>query len=257
MMRPRGKVLFALWLTFCLSACRVLTPAPDPTVSEPPAEADPPPVTGLPNEIHWVRNSAEYRAGLIQAYRFAGEVLAATAVDLEPGTWAVALDADETLIDNSQYQKERALVGQPYDSESWAEWVGRRRAPPLPGAVAFLAQIRELGGKIAIVTNRKQAHCPDTQANFRAFEIPFDVILCKPPGVERKEGRWQQIEKGTASPELPPLDIVMWLGDNIRDFPELGQELRNSPESTFERFGIEFFVLPNPMYGSWRDNAAD
>ncbi|MEM7349986.1 MAG: HAD family acid phosphatase [Acidobacteriota bacterium] len=208
----------------------------------------------MPNDIHWVRNSAEYRASLIQTYRFAGEVLSAMAADLEPGTWAVALDADETVIDNSQYQKERAAIDEGYSSDSWAEWVSRRRAPALPGALEFLAQIRQLGGKITIVTNRKQAHCPDTEANFRAHQIPFDVILCKPPGAERKEARWQQIENGTAAEGLPPLDIVMWLGDNIGDFPEQQQSLRLGPESAYERFGIDFFVLPNPMYGSWEDN---
>ncbi len=241
----------ALLLTTLLAACRAATPPPA-TMAEVPAAA---PAAGaetprLSHSLRWVRSSAEYRASLIQIYRFAGEVLAARAVDLEPGTWAVALDADETVIDNSLYQEERALIGKDYDSESWAAWAARREAPPLPGVLVFLSRVRELGGNIAIVTNRKQPLCADTEANFRAFSIPFDVILCRRDG-GRKESRWRQVEDGTAAQGLPPLDIVMWLGDNIHDFPELDQELREEPEAAFERFGIEYFVLPNPMYGSW------
>lgn len=244
----------ALLLTALLAACRGVTPTPiSPATSPASTPTDAPGISGthaLPHELRWVRDSAEYRAILIQTYRFAGEVLEARAADLEPGGWAVSLDADETIIDNSLYQKERHLIGQDYDSESWAEWVGRREATSLPGAPRFLDRVRELGGKIAIVTNRKQAECPDTEANLNALSIPFDVILCRRDD-GRKEARWQQIQDGTASPNLPPLDIVMWLGDNIQDFPHLEQGLKHQPEAVYGRFGIEFFVLPNPMYGSW------
>ncbi len=75
--------------------------------------------------------------------------------------------------------------------------------------------------------------------------------LCLAVLREKLDGFWRQVEDGTAAQGLPPLDIVMWLGDNIHDFPELDQELRDEPEAAFERFGIEYSVLPNPMYGSW------
>ncbi len=244
--RSSGATLCLLLL---FTACRGATPPPTTQPESPAAGAET--SQPLPKNVRWVRDSAEYRASLIQVYRFAGETLQAIAADLEPGAWAVALDADETVIDNSLYQVERAELGQDYSSESWAEWVARKQAPPLPGALSFLGRVHELGGKIAIVTNRKHAHCPDTEANFHTYSIPFDVILCKQPGEDRKEARWRSIEDGTASKSLPPLDVVMWLGDNIRDFPELDQDLKDKPEAAFERFGIEFFVFPNPMYGSW------
>lgn len=251
-MRPIKTSLLTLALMLSLSACR--TAAPKLTTTPPSPASETTTDTGtqqeLPHEIRWARDSAEHRANLIQIYRFAGEVLEAKAADLEPGTWAVALDADETVIDNSLYQKERALVGKDYDRDSWGKWVARHEAPPLPGALVFLSRVQELGGKIAIVTNRRHAHCPDTEANFRSFSIPFDVILCKKEE-DRKESRWRQVEEGTAASDLPPLEIVMWLGDNIRDFPDLDQHLRDAPEEAFERFGIDFFAFPNSMYGSW------
>jgi predicted secreted acid phosphatase len=43
----------------------------------------------------------------------------------------------------------------------------------------------------------------------------------------------------------------MWLGDNIQDFPMLTQTLRSGPDSAYNKFGVSYFLLPNPMYGSW------
>ena len=49
----------------------------------------------------------------------------------------------------------------------------------------------------------------------------------------------------------------MWLGDNIHDFPGLDQELRFASPEELAEFGDRFFILPNPLYGSWRGNPPD
>ncbi|MFI5257962.1 MAG: HAD family acid phosphatase [Gemmatimonadales bacterium] len=54
---------------------------------------------------------------------------------------------------------------------------------------------------------------------------------------------------------MPPLRVLMWVGDNIQDFPALTQAaMRSAPASAFDEFGERFVVLPNPMYGSWEGN---
>ena len=40
--------------------------------------------------------------------------------------------------------------------------------------------------------------------------------------------------------------------DNIMDFPDTTQSIRAKGESAFTEFGARWFVLPNPMYGSWQ-----
>ena len=213
------------------------------------------PAPSLPDGVHWVRNAAEYRAVVLQTYRLAARQIERLAADCRPGTWAVVADADDTVIGNSQYQKERALRGDQFTAESWAEWVRRRQAPPLPGSVGFLNRVRELGGRIAIVTNRDEPLCADTQANFQAFSIPFDVMLCRAGRADSdKQRRFDQVAQGKASPDLPPLEILMWMGDNIQDFPGLKQDIRKGPEDAFADFGSRFFAFPNPMYGSWTSN---
>ncbi len=63
--------------------------------------------------------------------------------------------------------------------------------------------------------------------------------------VRRKPG-------GAAFEDGKGREPIAFLGDNIQDFPAMKQSLRDEPESAFEPFGKRFFVLPNPMYGSWQ-----
>ncbi len=46
----------------------------------------------------------------------------------------------------------------------------------------------------------------------------------------------------------------MWLGDNIHDFPGMTQAVRSAGAAAFDAFGDRYFILPNPLYGSWVEN---
>jgi acid phosphatase len=243
------RLLLALPLVL-VPACRSAAPVPAAQPPAPPAAATP---FRPPEAVRWTRDSAEHRALFLQVYREAAAQVEREAAGRAPGAWAVVLDADETVLDNSLYQLERAREGRPFDAASWRAWTARREAVPLPGAAAFLSRVRALGGKIAIVTNRTVTECPDTEAVFRAHALPYDVMLCKPDGgPSDKNPRFEAVARGTAG--LPPLDVVAFVGDNVQDFPGQGQALRKEPDEAFAPFGARFFVLPNPMYGSWERN---
>lgn len=218
-----------------------------PVVAEPAART-------LPDDVHWVRNSAEHEAVFHQTFRLAGEELKRRAAAVRPGTWATVMDADEAAIDNSEFERDLALSPDDYDEESWNEWVRRRRATALPGAAEYARLARSLGGRVIIVSNRAEEVCGATRENLAAVGIVADLVLCKPEGESDKNPRFERIAAGTASPDLPPLEILIWVGDNIRDFPRLSQELRFAPDSAYADFGRRFFILPNPMYGSWESN---
>jgi len=238
---------FGLALLVLGVACRTGAPASAPAVPSPP-----PPERTTSTAIRWVRDSAEHRALFIQVYRSATEHVEREAAGRERGTWAVALDADETVIDNSLYQVEREQAGEPFTPGSWHDWTTRREAVPLPGAAAFLARVRELGGRVFIVTNRRVSECPDTEAVFRAYGLVYDAMLCRPDaGPGDKNPRLGSIEEGTTGTGLPPLALVAIIGDNIQDFPGMSQAIRDGADEAFAPFGARFFVLPNPMYGSW------
>ncbi len=242
--------LAVLLLTFTLGGCRTTAPAP---AAAPPTAAAVEAAGEITPDVVWADRSAEYLAILIQTYALAEQRLEELAAGRRADTWAVALDADETVISNVQFEKELRLAGGDFQTASFTAWTARREATLLPGVLGFLDRVRELGGKIAIVTNRRQPTCPDTEANLQALSVPFDVVLCRTDDGE-KEPRWERVEDGAAAPGLPAVEILMWLGDNIMDFPGLDQELRHLGEEAYGRFGADFFVLPNPMYGSWEDN---
>ncbi len=249
MSSKRPAVLGALFALAAVPACRSAAPAQPPQPASPPAAATP------SNAIRWSRDSAEHRAIYLQVYAAATAHVEREAASRAAGRWAVVLDADETVIDNSAYQLERERAGLPFDAPSWHEWTKRREALAQPGARSFLARVRGLGGRIAIVTNRTVSECPDTEAVFRARELAFDVILCKPDGgPSDKTPRFEAVALGTTPAGLPPLEIVAFLGDNIYDFPGLSQAIRTQEDSAFAPFGSRFFALPNPMYGSWERN---
>lgn len=236
--RTVAALLLVLTLAGCASA-----PARPPVAAAPP----------LPAGTMWVDRSAEYQAIAIQTYRQATAHVEAAAGGRRAGSWVVVLDADETVLNNVVYQIERERVGLSYTTDSWNVWVKRREATPVPGAPAFLSRVKSLGGVVAIVTNRLESECEDTRAVFRTHQLPFDTMLCKPDGTPSdKNPRFKAVAAGQFPGGTGPLEVIAVLGDNILDFPSLSQASRQQGESAFAEFGVKYFVLPNPMYGSWQ-----
>jgi predicted secreted acid phosphatase len=114
----------------------------------------------------------------------------------------------------------------------------------LPGAIQFTEAVqKQLGGKVVLVTNRDAKACPDTEANLHSVGILYSRILCRTETSD-KNPRFAQVQTG--SDGSPALNVLMWIGDNIQDFPALSQA-----NADLSAFGVRYFVLPNPMYGSW------
>ncbi len=260
-MRRTSLVVLAIALAGCAT-----TQAPPPARQQPVPAINPPaqstgaapsaPAVGvqMPTSLHWFRDSAERRALSLQTYAAASARLEAEATHLAAGSWAVILDADETVIDNSQYQRELWLAGKTgFDEALWTDWVSRAAAPPLSGASEFLDLVHRLGGRIAIVTNRSQSSCDATRTNFTKQDLPYDVMLCKDKDGD-KNPRFNAVAQGGTP--LGPVKVILWVGDNIRDFPGLDQGARLDPARLAE-FGTRFFILPNPMYGSWEANPGE
>lgn len=211
----------------------------------------------LPKELHWSRDAAEHDALFAQVYRAATERVDRLAAGLPAGGWAVILDADETVLDNSPYYREQSagkLTQPPYDAAGFEAWARRGEAPALPGAAAFITHVNAMGGRAVIVTNRVAAVCDATRENFRRLSLPVAAVLCRPAETGDKNPRFAAVQAGTTGAGLPALRVLVWVGDNILDFPGLTQDVRRQGEAGTADFGSRFFLLPNPMYGSWEQN---
>jgi predicted secreted acid phosphatase len=127
-------------------------------------------------------------------------------------------------------------------------------ATEFPGAAPYIRKVHDVGGRVIIVTNRGEDVCAETRENLRRIEIAADLVLCAPSGQSDKNVRFRAIESGSASPSVPALRVVMYVGDNIQDFPNLTQSSRLGADTAFAEFGRTYFLLPNPMYGSSERN---
>lgn len=242
-------------LSLLLSA-GIISCAPPATVAAPPATAGPVTVESpWPRDLLWARTSAEHQALFVQTFHAARQRLAELARGRPQGTWAVIVDADETLVDNSEYQRRLHLTGASFDSLSWDAWVRERTATALPGAIEYVTGVRALGGRVVVVTNREDVVCDPTRSNLQAVGLHVDLVLCR-RGVSDKNARFESVRAGTAGGGLPALEVLQWVGDNIQDFPNLTQRAREQGPAAFALFGDRYFILPNPMYGSFERNVA-
>lgn len=202
--------------------------------------------------LRWFHASAEQRMAYEQVYRLAGQRIAEAARGRAPGTWAVIIDADETLLDNSKAECADQLHGvETFDTHRWTYWVHAEAATALPGAVAFAAEVRKLGGRLIVVSNREAGlHLKPTRANLDKLGITADALLLARDDRDfDKNRRFRQIqETGVPEAGLARLEVLAWVGDSIKDFPYLSQV--DTGDSAL--FGLRYFLLPNPVYGSWQ-----
>jgi len=202
--------------------------------------------------LAWVQTSAEYRELSYQAFNLAGMIVDKAAGMAAKGDKPLALiaDLDETLIDNSAY--DAGLVGRDaaYSGKTWTQWELAAQALAVPGAADFLNYAAGRGLEIYYVTNRDQAGLEGTIKNLTALGFPFadaKHILVN-AGTSNKQARFDQVGA--------MYNVVLYMGDNANDLPigTYGKNMKDRNALVDEnraKFGTQFVVLPNPVYGDW------
>ena len=202
--------------------------------------------------IKYMRDSEEYATLTRQVYRLAGEAVMRAANSAGAQRWAVVLDIDETTLDNSTYQVERAVYGLAFENESWSAWVMRREAPAVPGVRAFTDRIRAAGGHVAWISNRDAALADAIQANLAIVGVwGDDDRLCGAKPQYPKSQRRREVVTGTGdcSWSNTPMRVLAFVGDQLGDFPLAAEMIPGTGSDA--AFGTTCFLLPNPMYGDW------
>ncbi len=190
---------------------------------------------------------------------------------------AVIMDLDETVIDNSGYQSYLILNGTSFKAETWSAWLDYQAREPraqhsVPGAVEFIRHAESRGVKVFYLSNRPTSgqeataelledlgvsrpdrdrlRLGDKDADLRAAQVWGDAeLLTKSQGSKERRRIEVQLEN----------HVVEYFGDDLADFlpyvksahPE--QDRFAEVERNRDRWGTEWYVLPNPMYGSWQD----
>jgi len=76
-------------------------------------------------------------------------------------------------------------------------------------------------------------------------------------GSSDKNSRFIAVQQGKAPSKLPAHEVITYVGDNVEDFPGMRQKMLidlPTTDTAFQKFGKEWFLLPNPIYGSWTGN---
>ncbi len=254
-----------------LSACEVTSNGDDPTV-----ENDPTKDLG----ILWVKHSAEYRAITTQVYRDATDDLPGF---IEDKTWsvlaahadpsalppAVILDVDETVVSNVNFQ---LTFERPFANHKLDTWAANTPALPVAGVKSFVGTARALGATVFFVTNRPcqpkagtDDPCPQQQTvvdgiHEIGLEVDADHVMLagEQPGWDREKQSRREFVAQTHR-------VVMLIGDDFSDFAPCVRDephgacteaaTRASRRETLEKYqglwGNGWYILPNPMHGSW------
>ncbi len=201
--------------------------------------------------VDWWQNSGEMRALFLQGYALAKLRLDEALKNKGDKPLAIALDLDETVLDNGPYQAQCIKDGTGFEPKSWDEWCLLKTAKAVPGAKDFLNYADEQGVQIYYISDRGVNVLEATIENLKAEGIPVqgeDHVMLKDP--EDKTGKVARREKVTEQNEL-----IMLFGDNLNDFEEFSKkdltERLNKVEELQAEFGAKFIVFPNPMYGSF------
>lgn len=207
----------------------------------------------LVSAANWFQKSAEMRACFYQAYNFAELKLKAHHNNYKGNKpTAVVLDIDETVLDNSPYEKQLIETGGLYASKTWKEWTDKSSAKALPGALEFTIAAKEMGVQVIYISNRKVNELENTINNLISAGFPnadphFVYLREMGKSGDKTERRATVMEK---------YEVLLYIGDNLTDFNQLFGDRDTDlgfdiVDSYKDGFGDKFIILPNPMYGEW------
>ncbi|MFZ5940029.1 MAG: 5'-nucleotidase, lipoprotein e(P4) family [Bacteroidota bacterium] len=206
----------------------------------------------LVQSVLWYQHSAEMHALYYQGYNLAGFVIEALQPAGEGKPYAVVLDIDETVLDNSPQSAQQIFDGQPYSEELWDEWSRLAEAAPLPGALEFTRNAAEKGIAVFYITNRMAHTLGETIENLQKFGFPdadSTHVLPRPEGSSSSKNERRAAVAAS-------YDIVLFLGDNLGDFDGMFDdrsvnEGKDAVALAKDQFGRRFIIFPNPVYGYW------
>jgi acid phosphatase len=239
----------------------------------------------LLNAALWVQNSAEYKANARQVYANAQSSLDRAIADkswsatgqtgAENLPAAVILDLDETALNNIRFEARAIRAGITFSTPLWEEWSGSGEATEIPGARAFLEHAVKNGVTPFYITNRKgpkndtdiagKREAEGTLKNLVSLRFPlFDTIVDTPGNTtdnlllrnERKE--WEPRDKAPRRDWVAQrYRVLLLVGDDLNDFVTAANKSESDRDALVtkhgENWGTRWFILPNPMYGSWHD----
>jgi 5'-nucleotidase (lipoprotein e(P4) family) len=228
------------------------------------------------NGVLWMQTSAEYQALAAVTYREAtdhvlslvkqiraGKPVASAALEQKGRNsgklpLAVIVDVDETILDNSPISGELIERRIGWDKNLWKCWVEMRRAEFVAGADAFVQAMESKDVEVFYITNRKDHEQAATLVDLEPLGATPDTLLASGEQVPGKAGEtWPDEKESRRAYVAQKYWVVALVGDDLADFipgvrKDVTAEYRLAEmKKRLDLFGTRWFLLPNPVYGSW------
>jgi 5'-nucleotidase (lipoprotein e(P4) family) len=221
------------------------------------------------NATLWIQTSAEYAATTLQAFQLAAASLdlaladphwtaaleqVGDYADLPP---AIVLDLDQTVLDTGGYNARIILQHGSHAGESFLDWCQQVTAPAISGVTDFIDYAVKRGVNIFYNSARNEDLRDCTTRNLQALGLPL------------AESQRLLLNDGTASTSkeqqrawiASQYRVLLLVGDNLNDFvggTRTDAATRRAIVNQHAgRWGREWIVLPNPMFGSWEYSLYD
>ncbi len=228
--------------------------------------------------VKWYRDSAERNAIYREVFLLGENQIqqVVKAQHLKPHQWGVVFDIDETVLDDGAMYQQKVLQCQTmnFTLQDFSAFEVQGIAKATPGGAKITCDIQKMGGYVSLISNRDGGYVDSktgqnimaaTLKNLKQEGICFDqvILMSKNSDSMDKNPRFTAVKTGVYpanmgySNTLPKHPVIAYFGDNIQDFPNLAQQdmIKQNPNgSAYDPFGVMYFSLPNPMYGSWQNN---
>jgi len=203
----------------------------------------------LTNAVLWQQRSGEYRALCFQAYNAARFSLNEKIRSPGEKPRCIVVDIDETLLDNSPQSGQSVLKKIGFDLAEWKRWTNLAKADTVPGALSFLKYVAEKNIEVFYISNRDQSELNATIENLNRYGFPN---VDRPHLLFREDTSNKQQRRDFVSDRY---EITLLIGDNLSDFSTIFYQEGKETDSEVDRhaslFGVNYIILPNPMYGDW------
>jgi 5'-nucleotidase (lipoprotein e(P4) family) len=221
------------------------------------------------HSVLWIQTSAEYKVLAQQQYGAAQDALD-KALDSMDTSWsaaveqvntyanlppAVILDLDETVLDNTPFEARLIQERRPFDREQFKGWIAKAEARAVPGAVEFIKHARERGVTVFFITNRYGDEEPDTRRNLQRLSITLPEAVDTVLSSRELPYNWPSDKKDRRHFVAQKYRILLLIGDDLTDFVSASRnevsERRKIAEQYTDKWGKVWFLIPNPIYGTW------
>ena len=199
--------------------------------------------------MYWHKNSAEYKALCLQAYNTAKIKLDLELSKDHEKKLAIVADLDETIFNNTPYNEMLIEEEATFNQENWSNWVNKKTATAIPGSLDFFKYAESKGVEIIYLSNRRIENYEPTKENLITLGFPFDdstKMLLRTDSSDKYERRKSIYDQ----------NIIMFIGDNLGDFDSAFFDKSNEQrweisKNLKEKFGHQFILIPNLIYGDW------